>query len=269
MRVSGIITLTTDFGLADPYVGIMKGVILSINPDVRLVDITHEIEPGAVNEAAFIIREAHAHFPAGTVHLGVIDPGVGGDRRPVVFQTKKFLFIGPDNGLFWPTIMEYEEAETIVLTKEDYFLKNISHTFHGRDIFAPVAAHLSMGVDPKRMGRFQDDPVKLEIPGPFKNGDRLIGIVIRVDRFGNLITNIHGGNLREFLDKSAPVVKIGERVIRGLRRTYSEVSEGELLALIGSSRFLEISQNMGRACNGITAKKAVRAGKKVIVTRNR
>lgn len=269
MKTSGIITLTTDFGMADPYVGAMKGAILSINPDATLVDITHDIEPGAVNEAAVIIRETHAHFPAGTVHLGVVDPGVGGDRHPVVFQTKTFLFIGPDNGLFWPTIKKYGEAETIVLTEEDYFRKNISRTFHGRDIFAPVAAHLSMGVDPMRMGSFLGDPVKLEIPGPVKNGDRLAGIVLRVDRFGNLITNINEDNLMGFLGKSDPVVKIGNRVIRGLKRTYSEVPKGGLLALIGSGGFLEISQNMGRACDSIAAKKAVRAGKKVVVTRNK
>ena len=267
MKTSGIITLTTDFGLADPYVGIMKGVILSINPEVKLVDITHEIEPGEIIQAASIMKETHAYFPPGTVHLVVVDPGVGGSRRPLAFRTERFVFIGPDNGIFWPILKEYSWTDMICLTKKEYFLKDISGTFHGRDIFAPVAAHLSMGKDLQKMGESISDPVKLEISGPDQDRDSISGVVRRVDRFGNLITNLHKDDLKKLLDKGDLAVKIGELEIEGLHETYSDVPEGEMLALFGSSGFLEISENMGRACDRIIPGREVNAGTKVKVIR--
>jgi hypothetical protein len=268
MKSSGIITLTTDFGSADPYVSIMKGVILSINPEATLIDITHEIEPGGIAQAAAIIEESHSYFPYGTIHLGVVDPGVGGNRRPVVFATEGFFFVGPDNGIFWPVIKDSGRVAGVFLTEKDYFRKEISATFHGRDIFAPAAAHLSRGVDPLKMGQSISDPVKLEIPGPVEKGDSLSGIVTRVDRFGNLITNIHHDDLKRFLGNDGPVIKIGQMEMEGLGKTYSEVGEGEILALVGSSGFLEISESMGRACDRIIPDKEVKAGIKVKVTRN-
>ena len=253
MEPSGIITLTTDFGVADPYVGVMKGVILSINARATIVDVTHEIEPGAIHEAAAIVKESHAYFPVGTIHLAVVDPGVGGHRRPVVFRTERFLFIGPDNGIFWAVIKECAHLDMVWLTKEEYFLKEVSSTFHGRDIFAPAAAHLSRGMDPLNMGKPIIDPVQLKIPATVEERESLSGIVTRVDRFGNLITNIHHEKLIQFLGKEHPVIKIGEQEIMGLHETYSEIPEGELLALIGSGGFLEISENMGWACDRIIA----------------
>ena len=268
MKQSGIITLTTDFGLRDPYAGAMKGVILSINPHATVVDITHEIEAGSIHDASLILKEAHTYFPKGTIHLGVVDPGVGSDRRPVIIRTEKFFFVGPDNGIFWPSITKYEVFDAIHLTKGEYFLKNISGTFHGRDIFAPVAAHLSTGVDPMKMGNPISDPVKLEMPSPLVKGDLLSGHVMRVDRFGNLITNIQEGLLKDFLGKSSPVIMIGKLQIRGLSRFYDEAGEGEIMALSGSSGFIEISENKGRACNRLSREKGTLRGMKVEITRN-
>jgi S-adenosylmethionine hydrolase len=268
VKPSGFITLTTDFGLRDPYAGAIKGAILSINPHATIIDITHEIEAGSIYDASLILKEAHTHFPKGTIHLGVVDPGVGGDRRPVLIRTKRFFFVGPDNGIFWPSIMEHEVFDAIHLTKGEYFLENISSTFHGRDIFAPVAAHLSKGVDPIKMGDPISDPIKLEIPSPLVEKTLLSGHVMRVDRFGNLITNIRGDLLRDFLGKSSPVIKIGKLQISGLSRIYDQAGEGEILALSGSSGFIEISENKGRACDRFTREKGTLRGMKVEVTRN-
>jgi hypothetical protein len=249
MKSSGIITLTTDFGLQDPYVGIMKGVILSISPEARVIDISHQIRAGSIFQASYLIQEAYPFFPKGTVHVAVIDPGVGGERRPIIIDAGEHIFVGPDNGLFWPIIKSHQEAPIIHLTKEKYFLPEISHTFHGRDIFAPVAAHLWRGVDPSDMGIPINDPVQLQLPMPRRKGDLLSGQVIRVDRFGNLITNIHRKELEEFLGNEAPVIQVGNQTIEGVLKTYNEAGPGEILTLIGSSDYLEIAVNLGRACD--------------------
>ena len=247
MKSSGTITLTTDFGLEDPYAAVMKGVVLSINPAARIVDITHSVKAGSVMQAAMLIKEAYPFFPKGTVHVAVIDPGVGGKRRPVLVKTENHVFVGPDNGVFWPIIKDHEQAEIIHLTESRYFLSDISHTFHGRDIFAPVAAHISRGIDPLEMGQAISDPVQLEFPVPEKRGENLYGRVMRIDHFGNLITNVKKGDLEEFLGLEKSAIIIGKLVVEGLRRSYSEVGEGEILALIGSSGCLEIAVNTGRA----------------------
>lgn len=249
MMTSGIITLTTDFGLRDPYVGIMKGVILSINREARVIDISHQVIAGNVLQASGLIQEAYPFFPAGTVHVAIVDPGVGGERRPISVDTGKHLFVGPDNGLFWPIIERVTEATVIHLRNEEYFFSKISNTFHGRDIFAPVAAHLSRGVDTKEMGPEIRDPVQLRLPRPIRKGDLLCGQVIRVDRFGNLITNIHRRALEAFLGNETPVIQVENQTIEGIRKTYSEARPGETLALIGSSEYLEIAVNLGRACD--------------------
>ncbi|MDY6971046.1 MAG: SAM-dependent chlorinase/fluorinase [Thermodesulfobacteriota bacterium] len=247
MKVSNIITLTTDFGLSDPYVGIMKGVIMSINREARVIDISHKVKAGSLIQAAGLVREAYSFFPEGTIHVAVVDPGVGGDRRPILLRTQDHLFVGPDNGLFWPVITAHQHTEIIHLTKREYFLPNVSNTFHGRDIFAPVAAHVSRGVDPLEMGATINDPVVLRLAGPQQEKDRLTGRVIRVDNFGNLITNIQRGYLKGFLGKSRPVIRIGNLIVEGLQKTYSEAKRDEPLALIGSSDHLEIAVNLGRA----------------------
>ncbi|MFH1242119.1 MAG: SAM-dependent chlorinase/fluorinase [Pseudomonadota bacterium] len=249
MMTSGIITLTTDFGLRDPYVGIMKGVILSINPEARVIDISHQVTAGNAFQASGLIQEAYPFFPRGTVHVAVVDPGVGGERRPILLDTGEYLFVGPDNGLFWPIIERLTDATVIHLRNEKYFLPKISRTFHGRDIFAPVAAHLSRGVDTREMGTEIRDPVQPQLPRPIRKGDLLSGQVVRVDHFGNLITNIHRRELEEFLGNETPVIQVGNQTIEGIQKTYNEAGPGEALALIGSSEYLEIAVNLGRACD--------------------
>jgi len=247
MNPSGIITLMTDFGLGDPYVAMMKGVILSINPSARLVDITHQIGAGSILQAAGIIRETFPFFPKGTVHVAVVDPGVGGPRRLIALEAIDHVFVGPDNGLFWPVIKDCKGAKVYHLTETRFFLHNVSYTFHGREIFSPVAAHLSTGVDPRAMGPVLNDPVKLDLPIPRVRDGVLYGQIIRVDNFGNLITNIHSKMLARFLESSQPVITLGNLTIKNLSRAYSDAEEGEPLALINSSNWLEIAVNLGRA----------------------
>ena len=255
MKTSGIITLTTDLGISDPYVGIMKGVVLSINPEARIIDISHQIKAGSIVHAAVSLQEAYHFFPKGTVHVAVVDPGVGSDRRPILFKTENHLFVGPDNGVFWPIITAHKHITAIHLTETQYFLPNVSATFHGRDIFAPVAAHLSGGADPLVMGPSIDDPVSLNHKSPQQKTDAFCGEVIRVDHFGNLITNIHRRDLERFLGMDRPVIRVGNLIIEGIRQTYARARADELLALIGSSDYLEIAVNLGRACDrvGVTS----------------
>jgi S-adenosylmethionine hydrolase len=261
----GIITLTTDFGERDPYVGMMKGVILSINPKARIVDITHGITPGSILEGGTIIKQAYPYFPSGTVHVGVIDPGVGGERRQIAVASKGHYFVGPDNGLFWPAIEDSPSAVVIQLTEKRFWMDAVSSTFHGRDIFAPVAARLSQGIDLFLMGEKVDNPAALDYPRVRRKQDLLAGEVIRVDHFGNLITNITADELAEFLSSEGLSVAIGGLVLKEIHITYNDVPEGEPLALIGSSNVLEIAVNRGsaRAELGDTC----RIGSKVTVSR--
>jgi len=248
-----IITITTDFGTKDPYVGIMKGVILSINPGVHIVDITHEIGPANIIEGAYVLKEAYRFFPKGAIHIGVVDPGVGGNRRPIAIKTEDFFFVGPDNGLFWPIIEQSKVHLVIHLTNKKYFLPSISSTFHGRDIFAPVAAYISRGADLNKMGSIIHDPVILELEKPVFLKDRIIGQVIRRDHFGNLITNISEQDIiKLFGDKDGLKVEVSDISISCISKAYSDVGPGELLAIIGSSGFLEISANLARASDIIS-----------------
>lgn len=251
-----LITLTTDFGLTDPYVGIMKGVILSINPGVQIVDISHQIDAGSVMQASGLIKESYSYFPKGTIHVVVVDPGVGSNRRPILVKIGNHYFVGPDNGLFFPVISLERQTTIIHLTNEAYFLPNMSRTFHGRDIFAPVAAHLSHGVDFLEMGPVIHDSKKFVLPKARKQGHVLLGQVSRIDHFGNLITNISQKELDSFLAGSQPTIKIGNKVIHRLHKTYAHVDPGDFIALIGSSNFLEISVNRDRACDrlGLSSK---------------
>ena len=257
MKVSGIITLTTDFGLKDAYVGVMKGVILSINMKARIIDISHRIEPGSVGQAGGIISEAYPFFPNGTIHVAVVDPGVGGERRPIIVVSNGHLFVGPDNGLFWSIISSDPKAGIIHLTRPEYFLPHPSNTFHGRDIFAPVAAHLSSGMDPLEMGPGISDPLPLRAPIPRRTENVLSGQVIRVDHFGNLITNILKKDIKSFLRGGRPEIRLKHLVIKGMLKTYSETGRGGLLALIGSSGYLEIAVNLGRASDRLGDAKIV------------
>ncbi len=238
-----VITLTTDFGLSDGYVGIMKGVILGIAADVQLVDLSHDIAPQDVRQGSFVLSNAVPYFPAGTVHLAVVDPGVGGDRRPLLVTTPQASFVGPDNGLFTFALAQ-PEAQAWVLDQPRYWLPAISRTFHGRDIFAPVAAHLARGVPPHELGSPIADAVRLEPLLPQRQGNRhIVGHVIHVDRFGNLITNVPGA----WLADGDWACEIAGRRIGHLSDTYAAVHSGALLALIGSSGMLEVAVRNGSA----------------------
>lgn len=250
----GIITITTDFGQADPYVAIMKGVILTINPHVKLVDITHEIPAGSIQTGATIIKEAYTWFPKGTIHLCVIDPGVGGNRRPILISADDHFFVGPDNGLFWPIHELKADIKIINLTERKYWLTDVSSTFHGRDIFAPVSAHLSLGARPSLFGETTSNLTTLSYPAPYEKKGRLVGHVIRVDNFGNLITNITEQRLKAFTAAKDFVIKVAGITVRQISHSYHDVSKGNSLALIGSSNCLEIAINIGRASRHLNNK---------------
>jgi S-adenosylmethionine hydrolase len=247
MKRSGLITLLTDFGLEDPYVGMMKGVILAVSPVARIVDISHHVKAGSITRAAGIIRETYPYFPEGTVHVTVVDPGVGGKRRAIILVAQSHFFVGPDNGIFWPIINLHQNIKIIHITENKYFLPDVSNTFHGRDIFAPVAAHLSKGTDPFEMGPVINNPVKLQLPAPYQEGGALYGQVVNVDNFGNLITNIHRKEIEGFTGGKTPVIRLGNLRMEGMRRVYAECGKGEILSLLGSSGYLEIAVNQGRA----------------------
>jgi S-adenosylmethionine hydrolase len=269
MNASGIITLTTDFGLSDPYVAMMKGVILSINAGAQVVDISHQIRAGSIIEAASLVHETFPFFPKGTVHMAVVDPGVGSERRLMGLEAEGHFFVGPDNGIFWPLIEDYKGTEVIHLTEKKYFLPSISYTFHGREVFAPVAAHLSQGVSLKRMGSRLSDPLTLHFPKPQEEGEILYGQIIRADNFGNLITNIHHEDLASFLESFKPVIEVGDLTIKKLSAIYADAEEGEPLALINSSDWLEIAVNLGRASQYVGLPSGEIIGKEVKVSKRK
>jgi S-adenosyl-L-methionine hydrolase (adenosine-forming) len=246
-----VITLSTDFGLNDPYVGIMKGVILGINPQVQLIDLTHGLSNHRLLEAAFVLQTAFSFFPKGTVHLAIVDPEVGGGRRLIAIQGKDYSWVGPDNGLFTLVLKKQPKSKIIHLTHSDFFLKKISSTFHGRDILAPVAAHLSLGVPPEQMGPSIFNPVLLPFPEPEIKEKELVGQVLWADHFGNLITNINQEALIPFLSGPAFTVSIGSETIPEIFQTYSQGLPDRLIALIGSSGYLEIACNLGRAAEKV------------------
>jgi len=241
-----IITLLTDFGASDHYAGAMKGVILGICTDARLVDITHEIEPYDITGAAFTLSQAWSCFPKGTVHLIVVDPGVGGTRRALIAEADGHLFVEPDNGVL-SLVSPHLAAREI--TEEQFFRQPVSRTFHGRDIFGPTAGRLAMGHDPAEFGAAIADPVILPISTPAeKNSGVWEGVVLRVDRFGNIITNFHSDLFAK--DRHAKFeIRIGDAVIVRLAESYNQVSTGDLFVIAGSSGYLEISVNKGSAAN--------------------
>ena len=240
-----IITLTTDFGLADPFVGIMKGVILGIVPDAQLVDITHDIRAYNVLEAAFVIDSTYRYFPEGTVHLIVVDPGVGSARRPIAAVANGHIFVAPDNGVISCVLQTGRTAPSVYwINNASLFLKPVSQTFHGRDIFAPVAARLARGTPIESVGPRIVDFVKTALPKPHLAGDRLVGTVLRVDRFGNIITNLRRHHLgRDFSIRAAGVS------INRLCSSFSEAEPGEFFAIEGSTGYIELALNQGSAAD--------------------
>jgi S-adenosyl-L-methionine hydrolase (adenosine-forming) len=229
-----IITLTTDFGLSDPFVGIMKGVILGITPNAQLVDISHDIPSYNVAEAVFVVESMYRYFPEGTVHIVVVDPGVGSQRRPLAAAAQGHLFVAPDNGVLSAVLQD----EAYHIQNDRLWLKSVSHTFHGRDIFAPVAAHLAGGTPIDSVGPRIHDFVRKPLPAPRPRGRKISGTVLRVDKFGNLITNLRRSDL------SSPfTIRIGGLPIDRLCANFSEADPGELVAVEGSTGYIEIVMN--------------------------
>lgn len=258
----GVISLITDFGTADWYVASMKGVILSRQAGCTIVDVTHEIPPGDLFSAAWVLRQAFHHFPQGTVHMVVVDPGVGTSRAALAARAGGFFFVGPDNGVLTLALGLYPEVELRCIQNEEIMLKPLSPTFHGRDVFAPAAAYLAGGGELSSLGPELRNCFKLEEP-LVKLGEGFVeGQVVYVDRFGNCITNIAQSELREVSTTGRLRVLVGDSLaLDSLKRTYGEVLPGEPLALVGSSGFLEI------AVRGASAKEQldIRAGRTKVV----
>lgn len=252
-----IITLTTDFGTSDTYVGIMKGVILSINPQAQIVDLTHAIPPQDIYEAAFSIYAARSYFPHGTIHVIVVDPGVGSDRQAIVSHIDKAFFVCPDNGVLSYLLHSVESEEghpinSVAIQNSAYYLPEVSNTFHGRDIFAPVAAHLSLGVPLADIGPSVQTLVQLPIQMPELSGNTLTGHIVKIDRFGNAITNIPETAIARLEGASTtgmPIyeIRVGSVRLNRLNRAYAESGVGKPLAIIGSYGLLEIAVNGGNA----------------------
>ena len=255
--MSAIITLTTDFGLADAYVAAMKGVILGINPGAKLIDICHSVEPRNIPQAAFVLSTACQFFPKRTIHMVVVDPGVGTERRAIILRTPQADFVAPDNGVLSYIVRQYPagpvnasrrqvhlapELEAVAINNPKFWRSPVSPTFHGRDIFAPVAARLSLGSLLTDFGEPVTSLAVLPLPLPYKaSADTLVGHILHIDNFGNLITSIKSDDLPQ-----QPItIEVGSQLISGLSRTYAE-GKG-LLALIGSSGYLEVAFEGGSA----------------------
>jgi len=241
-----IVTLTTDFGLRDPFVGIMKGVILSICPTVRLVDLTHEIAPQDVLGAGLALEAALPFFPDGTVHLAVVDPGVGSTRRPIALRARGHYLVGPDNGVL-TVALQGARTTAVALAAREYRLAEVSRTFHGRDVFAPAAAYLAAGVPLERLGPAVADPVRLPIPDSRLEAGALVGEVLDVDRFGNLLTSIDAARLSEVPGDGPATVEVAGQPAGGLVDAYAEGPADRPAAIVGSTGRLEVFVRSGSA----------------------
>ncbi len=259
--------MTTDFGLQDPYVGVMKGVALSVNPGVQIIDLTHQIRPQNVAQAAFVLGSSYRFFPPGAIHVVVVDPGVGTDRNALLLLTPHGRFLAPDNGVLSHVLREYldeppgQSGQVDVpavlaayrLTNPQYWLHPVSRTFHGRDVFAPAAAHLSLGVRPDDFGEPISRLSWLPSPRPVRLGNAIHGEIINVDHFGNLVTNVPAPMLE---GSSGIDLKIRGRVIQGLSHTFHggpESSNDGLVALVGSHGYLEAAVRDGSAALTLSA----------------
>ncbi len=245
-----ILTLTTDFGLSDHYVGAMKGVILGICPRAQLVDISHQATPFEIGEGAYLLAQVYRYFPRKTVHLVVIDPGVGSARRPILMEAAGQYFVAPDNGVL-SMVFSREKHKIRLISNERYFLNPVSRTFHGRDIFAPVAAHLAAGVVPARFGKLISDYLRPGFEMPQRTGKHTwLGRILKIDHFGNIVTNFHVDDFPD-LERRDFSLAIGAAQIGSLLHTYAECAPGELFVIAGSSGYLEVSVNQGSAAGRI------------------
>jgi S-adenosylmethionine hydrolase len=249
------ISILTDFGLKDGNVGVMKGVIWGIAPTVQISDLSHDIPPQNTREAAFVLARAAPYFPQGTIHLVVVDPGVGTERRAIAAEIGPYKFVGPDNGVL-TRLWDFAQREAwsthvVCLDQPQYWLKDVSHVFHGRDIFAPVAAHLALGIPLQSVGTTIDQPILLSLPIPQRIGDSLHGEVIYIDRFGSLVTNVRYADLSGYGDI---VVRVAGAEVRGLVKTFAERPPGTLVALSSSTGDLIVSIVNGNASQGLGSK---------------
>jgi S-adenosyl-L-methionine hydrolase (adenosine-forming) len=240
---AALITLTTDFGLDDPWVAIMKGVIATRAPGVPVVDVSHGIPPQDVLAGALVLRHAAPWFPAGSIHVAVVDPGVGSERRALCIETDAGLFVGPDNGILSLAAPPGSVRGIVELREERYLVTPRSTTFHGRDVFAPVAAALATGTDARALGPPVDDPVRLAMPEPVRQGRTVRGQVIYVDRFGNLVTNLPG----DAFPHADVSISLGHARIRGIATSYAAVARGTLVAVVNSWNLIEIAVRDGSA----------------------
>lgn len=245
-----IITLTTDFGTGSPYVAQLKGVILAINRTATVVDVTHEIPPQDIRQGAVVLADVAPRFPRGTIHVGVIDPGVGTVRRLVYAELGDQQYLAPDNGLLSRLASATRAARIVALTNSRYWLPQVSPTFHSRDILAPVAAHLSLGLPPNRLGEPLEQLTPLDWPHPVREPARLTGAVLAIDSFGNLLTNIDAASV---VDPTSLTVACAGATTTAFVRTYGERPAGSLVAVIGSSNRLELAIVSGNAAQALQA----------------
>ncbi len=253
-----IITLTTDFGLNDHFVGTMKGAILSLAPEAEVVDICHSVQAFDILDGALTLAQAYSYFPVRTVHVVVVDPGVGSARRPILASSERQNFVAPDNGVLSLIYAREERLSVRHITSEHYFLQPLSNTFHGRDIFAPVAAYLAKGVDHEKFGDEITDFVRFNAPRPKVIDPKTIrGVVLKVDRFGNLVTNITPQDVPLLFQAQPPAFKIvvGKSEVTSMKTNYAEGAPGEVFGILGSMGYLEIASNRGAAAQLVSAGK--------------
>ena len=246
-KASGFITLMTDFGLADGFVGTMKGVIYTINPDAIIIDMSHEIGSQDVSEAALLLEASYRYFPRGTVHVVVVDPGVGSRRRAIAVETEEYYFVAPDNGVLTRSLAREKAIKSVELTNPVYFLDELSNTFHGRDIFAPIAAHLSLGTAIEAVGTEINDLIKISFSEPEVTQSGVRGHIIHIDRFGNLITDIPRKLFETVVSGRRFAIKLAGVKLNRISRSYADVPAGEPLAIFDSFDNLEIAVNHASA----------------------
>jgi S-adenosyl-L-methionine hydrolase (adenosine-forming) len=258
-----MITLLTDFGTSDYFVGAVKGAILSINPHAQLIDITHEVPPHDVLAGAFTLNACYRDFPKGTVHLAVVDPGVGSTRRPIVAVNDGHIFVGPDNGIFGLALARSSDLRVFQATNAKFHRSSISSTFHGRDVFAPLAAHLDLGVDPKEVGPEIGDYQRLEISHPTENAatGSIIAEIIHIDHFGNCITNLTQEEIRGTRPGKGASLLIGTERVTHFGDHFAEAPEGVPFAYLGSAGYLEVAL----WCASAAAQLGVTTGARVIL----
>lgn len=248
------IALLTDFGHTDPFAGVLKGVILSINPEARIVDLCHGVSPRDIAQGAFILETSLDYFPGGTIFCTVVDPGVGSSRRPLLVETDDYFLVGPDNGVLWPAAVKNTIRQVVHLTRSRYFLSSVCATFHGRDIFAPVAAHLSAGIDPAAFGPLVTDPVRIAPAQPKPCEDGLVLAVRHIDTFGNIGLNLTWERFETFAGQGF-CMRVNQTEITGHYDTYASAPEGQPFVLADSAGFVEIAVRNGHAASQLNVQK--------------